>query len=86
MPPVTPGWRVIGAITEGDAISGIACVKTGAQMRRCLIAVDEKVSAIFATIDDKARTIKQDGELKLVAKVKGQELDAERRCLRQQGQ
>ena len=33
--------------------------------------------AIFATIDDKARTIKQDGELKLVAKVKGQELDAE---------
>ena len=35
-----------------------------------MIAVDEKVSAIFVTLD--GRTIKQDGELKLIEKVKGQ--------------
>ena len=66
---------VIDDIAEGEDISGIACVKTGGQVRRCVIAVDEKVSAIFVTIDGK--TIKQDGELKLIEKVKGQELDAE---------
>jgi len=75
--PVQPGWQVIGDIAEGEDISGIACVKTGAQMRRCLIAVDEKVSAILATIDGNAKTIEPDGELKLIEKVKGQELDAE---------
>jgi hypothetical protein len=75
--PVQPGWQVIGDITEGEDISGIACVKASAQVRRCLIAVDEKVSAVFATIDGGAKTIKQDGELKLIEKVKGQELDAE---------
>ena len=77
MSPVQPGWQVIGDIAEGEDISGIACVKTGAQVRRCLIAVDEKVSAILATIDGNAKTIKPDGELKLIEKVKGQELDAE---------
>ena len=78
MSPVQPGWRVIGDIAEGEDISGIACAaKTGAQVRRCLIAVDEKVSAILATIDGNAKTIKPDGELRLIEKVKGQELDAE---------
>jgi hypothetical protein len=75
LPPVEPGWRVIGDITEGEDISGIACVRTGGQVRRCVIAVDEKVSAVLATID--GRTIRQDGTLKLIEKVKGEELDAE---------
>jgi Protein of unknown function (DUF3616) len=73
--PVEPGWRVIGDIAEGEDISGIACVRTGGQVRRCVIAVDEKVSAVLATID--GRTIRQDGTLKLIEKVKGEELDAE---------
>ena len=75
--PVQPGWQVIGDVAEGEDISGIACVKISAQVRRRPIAVDEKVSAILATIDGNAKTIKPDGELKLIEKVKGQELDAE---------
>ena len=48
--PETPAWRAAGHISKGDNISGVACVKTGEDTRKCILAVDEDESGIFVTL------------------------------------
>lgn len=59
-----------------EDISGIACVKRKSGARRCIIAVDEKGSALFAAL--KNNKIKAKNKIRLVSEEdKDQELDAE---------
>lgn len=72
--PTAPGWD-IGKISKGKDISGIACVKLGADKQGCIIAVDEEASAAFVTIQGK--TIKQNDKIRLAPEKDDEEFDAE---------
>lgn len=73
--PSKPGWKVKGNISKDKEMSGIACIVTGKNTRKCLVAVDEGNFGLFISLT--GRVVEQDDKIRLAPEVSGEELDAE---------
>src|SRR5262245_26474025 len=71
--PVATQWKVKDVSHDKD-LSGIACMKLG-DVHRCVIAVDEGVSASIARLE--GNEIRQERLIALISPMPDEELDAE---------